>query len=564
MQDNATSHNSLESLVDKLAKAVILSLLLGICFFFIYIVLEYIIGAGRNLRGLLALFSGLASIVLIYFIAPLISIIAIMYFIFCYWRAIVYPDKSAKNEGLIRKIAYRYLIASILFVFSTVSLLPIVLEASIGSVQIRNLPAWLRIWLIIIALLVFVMGCVSYKLFAKTSVRILPRVGAVFSIIVSLVAVAVLFLSTSLVLSTSLGNYLIRRHQYSNMTETFSGKSSSLKQTAIVPTLDSPCPESRNVICCSSFQLAWNRMKDDVIGAPVEVVGAEELAARLNTAVQSDADIEPYSFYAAAGRVKDGIISKIQKEMTAKFPSHSVPDFSSIAGISDGILAYSYLTANVPFKYPFRQYKKGFAFTDSQGVETEVGAFGVWGLHSVYDKMRDQVEILYFHEDRDATDHDLQMKEFAIDLCRHSEPYQVVAAIVEPRASLAQTLDYIRGQIADSKQEKNYERTCFLDDVDVLMVPEMFWEIEHNFDELVGKIVANANPAMPIIRAKQGIKFKLDRCGAMLESEATIMVAAIPRYFMFNRPFLIYMKKRDCEQPFFIMWIDNAELLNRK
>ena len=77
-------------------------------------------------------------------------------------------------------------------------------------------------------------------------------------------------------------------------------------------------------------------------------------------------------------------------------------------------------------------------------------------------------------------------------------------------------------------------------------------------------MVANANPANPIIEAKQGIKFKLDRCGAMLESEATIMVASIPRYFIFNRPFLIYMKKRDCEQPFFVMWVDNAELLNRK
>jgi hypothetical protein len=69
---------------------------------------------------------------------------------------------------------------------------------------------------------------------------------------------------------------------------------------------------------------------------------------------------------------------------------------------------------------------------------------------------------------------------------------------------------------------------------------------------------------MPIIEARQSIKFKLDRYGAALESEATIEASAIPRYFRFNRPFLVYMKKRDCEQPFFVMWVDNAELLNRK
>ncbi|MFC1794309.1 hypothetical protein ACFL3Q_12060 [Planctomycetota bacterium] len=424
--------------------------------------------------------------------------------------------------------------------------------------QNANLLLFGGIWLIAMSLMALVMGILSYELFAKDSAQFHPHVGAVFSIIISLVAVLVVFSKTSVV------NYLIQRVVYSKLTETFTGNSSSLKQTSVMPTLDSPCPKNKNVIWCSSFQLAWNRMKDDVIGAPVEVVGAEELAARLNTAGQSEAGMESDSFYAVAGRVKDGIISKIQKKMTVKFPSHSVPDFSDIAGSPDGILAYSYLTANVPFKCPFRQVKKGFTFTDSQGIETNVGAFGVWGWNSMYDEMRQQVEILFFHEDRDGSDRDSRIKEFAVDLCRHSNPYQVVAAIVEPKASLDQTLDYIRGKITDSRQEKNYEQTKFLDDTDILKVPEMFWEIEHDFDELLEKIVANANPAMPIIKAKQGIKFKLDRCGAMLESEATIMVASIPRYFIFNCPFLIYMKKRDCEQPFFVMWVDNAELLNRK
>lgn len=360
------------------------------------------------------------------------------------------------------------------------------------------------------------------------------------------------------------GRYFVQRIEYSHKTETFSGKSDSLEQTIIVPTLDGPCLKNKNVIWCSSFQLAWNRMKDDVIGAPVEVIGAEELASRLNTAQQSDVDLEARSFYAAAGRAEEGIISKVQKDMAAKFPSHSVPDFNNIAGIPRAILAYSYLTANVPFKYPYRQAKGKFSFVDSQGVKTDVGAFGVWGIESSYKKMREQVEILHLREDLQATNPELQMEEFAIDLCRHSEPYQVVVAMVEPKETLAQTLSYIHDQTANFKEEKNYQRERFLDRVDVLIVPEMFWEIEHRFTELIGKMVTNANPAMPIIEAKQGIRFKLDRYGAALESEANIFVGASPRYFHFNRPFLVYMKKRDREQPFFVMWVDNAELLNRE
>ena len=206
----------------------------------------------------------------------------------------------------------------------------------------------------------------------------------------------------------------------------------------------------------------------------------------------------------------------------------------------------------------------GLAAVGAIPWSTNFGAFGAWGFESCYKRMREQVEILYVQEDHEATDRDLQMKEFAVDLCRHSKPYQVVVAVVEPRASLARTLEYLRGRIADSRRQEDYGRTSLLDDVDVLMVPEMFWEIDHRFDELIGKVVANANPAMPIIEARQAIKFKLDRCGAMLESEAMIAVAAIPKHFIFNRPFLVHIKKRDSEQPFFVMWVDNAELLNRK
>jgi len=557
MENNATFHTLLKSRADKLCLATIVSLLLGICFFFIYFVLEYVIGAGRDFKGLLALFSILASIALIYFVAPLLSVIAIMN-IFCNWRAITNLDNSAKNESLIRKIAYRYLIATLLFVFSTVSLLPIVLEISVGIVQFKNLLAWLNIWLIVMALLALFMACVSYKLFAKTSSRVLMRIGAIFAIFVGLLVVG------AILWTTNFGSYFVERVKYSARTETFSGSSDSLKQTNIVPMLDRPCPKNKNVIWCSSFQLAWNQMKDDVIGEPIQVVGAEDLATRLNSAEQSTSDLESSSFYVAAGRINQGIIGRIQKDMAAKFPSHSVPDFNDFAYIPDGILAYSYLTANVPFKYPFRQVRDEFIFTDSNGVETNVDAFGAWGLLQRYKKMREQVEIMYFREDYNEPDLDLQMKEFAIDLCKHSRPYQVVAAVVEPKGSLAQTLDYIHYQIGDFKKNSRYRKITQLDDVDVLIVPEMFWEIDHRFVELIGKIVANANPPMPILEAKQSIKFKLDRYGAMLESEATFGVSAVPRYFMFNRPFLVYMTKRDCEQPFFVMWVDNAELLNKK
>ena len=57
------------------------------------------------------------------------------------------------------------------------------------------------------------------------------------------------------------------------------------------------------------------------------------------------------------------------------------------------------------------------------------------------------------------------------------------------------------------------------------------------------------------------ISFRLDRSGVLLKSESQVAVAAIPRMFVLDKPFLLYLKKRDAEQPFFVMWGDNAELL---
>ncbi|MHC4541552.1 MAG: hypothetical protein ACYS74_17515 [Planctomycetota bacterium] len=552
--ETATDTNvSQATSADKACVAAAISLLSGVGLFVLSLVLDRLVKAHYRGVGDAFAIGTCAAIAILGLVVPLLGVSAVIA-VASDWKSITSACNGSKNEGQIANIARRFLVSSL--IFGVVSL--VVLGLVTVSGMKANLPGIVGIWLVVISLLALAMGLVSYGLSARASTQVLPRMGALSAVVVSLGAVVVVLLSTSF------GGYLLECIKGSGAPQTFSGSSKSLKDTIILPTLDSPYPENKNVVWCSSFQLAWNQMKDDVIGAAVEVVGAEELAARLNNAEQSDADVEASSFYSAAGRVEEGIIGKVQKDMAVRFPSHSVPDFSYIAAIPRAILAYSYLTANVPFKYPYRQVRERFVFTDSRGLETDVGAFGVWGIHWAYKKMREQVEILYFREDREATNRDLRMKEFAIDLCRHSAPCQVVAAVVEPKETLAQTLTYIDRRIENFRQQRTYEQERFLDRVDVLTVPEMFWEIDHRFEELIGKEVANANPAMPIVEARQWIKFKLDRYGAALESEAIIAVAAIPRHFKFNRPFLVYMKKRDREQPFFVMWVDNAELLNRK
>jgi hypothetical protein len=97
---------------------------------------------------------------------------------------------------------------------------------------------------------------------------------------------------------------------------------------------------------------------------------------------------------------------------------------------------------------------------------------------------------------------------------------------------------------------------------DVLLVPDFFWQISHRFSDLEGR--AFLNPKLKGRRlevARQDILFRLERSGAELESESKIYCLPIPTYFVLDRPFLICMRRRDAAEPYFVMWIDNAELM---
>jgi hypothetical protein len=56
----------------------------------------------------------------------------------------------------------------------------------------------------------------------------------------------------------------------------------------------------------------------------------------------------------------------------------------------------------------------------------------------------------------------------------------------------------------------------------------------------------------------------MDRSGVKIVSKSFIIVYKSylsGHKLIFDGPFLIIMKKRNAENPFFVMWVDNSELL---
>jgi hypothetical protein len=337
----------------------------------------------------------------------------------------------------------------------------------------------------------------------------------------------------------------------------FNDTSDELKETVIVPTLDSPIAEGKSAIWCASFQLAWNRLKDDVAQGPVQIANAQTIADRLNRADQSEDDLDPDAVFAAAGLAKDGIVEQIQAQMARRFPKVPRPDLDVPP---TGAVAYAYLAASSKYDYPFFENDEPFLFTDSAGKQTPVGSFGIRGKdNDAYHQLRRQVQVLY--ADDETMRHGGDISEFVLDLCRTSEPYQIVLARMNRKATLADTLADVELKVATRPS------TYPLFPLDTVLVPNMAWKVSHRFKELEGEDKRFSNPALRDLHldtAIQTIQFRLDRSGAELAAESKVFMKQSPCFFHVNRPFLLYLKKRGGKRPFFIMWVENAELLEKK
>jgi len=344
--------------------------------------------------------------------------------------------------------------------------------------------------------------------------------------------------------------------------KTFDGQSSDLESTTVVPTLETEIAEGHNAVWCSSFLTAWKSLARDIAKADISLEGSPQTALVLNKADDPTPHNPKGSTYVATGWNNKGVLDRIRNELMVAFPDKPAPTFPGI--MPDSFVAYAYLEANVKFDLPYFQNGKPLEFTDSTGRKTEVASFGIRTEDDyAYYKLRSQPRVL-FRKGGHRKEAEL---EFAIDLSATSSPSQIVLARIKREPSLAKALKRVEEELGEIEKlkQKDPRYAKYLEGIgpnDVLLVPNIFWQISHRFSEIEGK--AFLNPQLKDQRldiARQDILFRLDRGGAELKSESKIHCLPIPTYFVMDRPFLIFMRKRGETEPYFAMWVDNAKLL---
>lgn len=322
------------------------------------------------------------------------------------------------------------------------------------------------------------------------------------------------------------------------------GNAVDLVGTVVTPCLGQEIQPGESVVWCNTFQLAWNELCD-FTGGPVGMAGAPQMVEFLNEQQATKADLNETSYVAMAGLVEDGIEQRIRQELDRKFHGQADPELLDSTPL-EGWVMYAYLFRDFPFRWAFDRFRGGLHFAGQQ-----VDCFGIGQFLGAVEpneaKMATQVTVLAYRSNDDLV----------VELKTKVEGERLILAKLQPAASLAATIQLVETRIAEGTPTG-------IQETEDLFVPVLDFELLQNYGELCGHELQTVNRKLDgktIGAALQSIRFRLDERGAVLKSEGVAAGCKVQRTLVFDQPFLVMLKRREAANPYFAMWVGNAELM---
>ena len=316
-----------------------------------------------------------------------------------------------------------------------------------------------------------------------------------------------------------------------------------LKRTIITPHLEQRIASGTNVLWCNTFQLAWNEFCD-LTGGPIVMESPPPIVPVLNKRTASKEDLDEASYVAMAGLASEGIYEKIRKELEEKFKGQASPDLLDATPEMYWV-AYAYLFKELPFRWAFTRWHGNLIF-----MGYRVDSFGIGQL---LDRQRGEVRMASQVDILDHRNND----DLIIELKTQAEEDRSILAKIPPEATLGETISAVEKRIQEAKPTK-MERMADL------YVPVLNFDVLRKYPELYNRPIRTADNRIDgtsIVVAAQTVRFRLDERGAVLKSEAIDVSGLTERNLVFDKPFLILLKRREAKRPYFALWVGNAELL---
>lgn len=324
-------------------------------------------------------------------------------------------------------------------------------------------------------------------------------------------------------------------------------KAQDLKHTDVVSTLDTPFSKGRNMLWCATLQVAWNELCA-LAGEDIRMDREDPTVALLNRRKVKKEQLDPKTYYAKACSANDDALDKIRQDLSDTFKGSASPELlPSTGSLPPGsFIAYAYLFANLPFEWAFDRHDFPLKFND-----TPVECFGIAQYIKSHEKERlAATQLLIYTTDPE--------QDVIIELKTRRSDHHLYLAMVQPRSTLGETATEVLGRVKELKPSSLHEMAS-------LLLPVIDFDLTREYAELTDRpLRVGKMDGLPIGRALQQIRFKLDERGAVLKSEAYFEALCSCPDIIFNKPFLVLLQYKDNEMPYFAAWIDNPELLIKK
>jgi hypothetical protein len=303
----------------------------------------------------------------------------------------------------------------------------------------------------------------------------------------------------------------------------------NLKQTDFVITLENPISENKNIIYAPAFLYAWDKIKEE-LKFPIIADNTNSLDFNLlNKSISH------------------------QSSLTDK-------EYSATAEIVDGaIIARAFFNKTLPFETKLQVLEKPIHFDT-----TRVSAFGMYYYDEEAIKF---TQILYYKDDNN----------FILKLTPKDKQHEIILVNgVDKFQTLKDAIKLTNNLIAEGKQEQTNSKLSWKYQIvheDIFAIPTIKFNIATHYQNLEGQTFSTSdNKKHSFQEAFQRTGFIFNENGAVVESEAITTtdsasaepIVTHPKKMVFDRPFLIIIKRLDKTNPYFVMKVANAELLTRK
>jgi len=308
-------------------------------------------------------------------------------------------------------------------------------------------------------------------------------------------------------------------------------------KTVITPTIHHEL-DGKNILYCPTFEISWTNLRESLFeGEDIKIKPSPDYLKHLNDSKVKLEEFNSSHSLAYSGIVSQAIADSLNKIRNRQFYQIET-DFSDYIG---SLISYACIDLKLKYKTDFEIMHYPLDF-DSNRVKS----FGI--KYNPYDhkEIGKQVSVIDYKNEDD----------FVVELKLNDTDYELYLAKVPSKENIHEIYNQVNLRI-----ETGIRDTLVFNDY--LQIPIIDFDLKRIYSELMNKNFKNkCCNDLYFNSVYQSIKLRMDEKGVDMVSESLEEVFCVPKHFMiFNKPYMILIRKLDTDLPIFIGWIENSEFM---